>query len=383
MGFSAKEQAVRWGIKQNFGFGMMRLPLIGNDVDIEQTKRMVDAFIKAGFNYFDTAHGYLDKKSELAVRSCLTSRYDRNDYLLTDKLTGTYFKTREEIRPLFERQLAACGVDYFDFYLMHAQTKDLFEKFKRCHAYETAFELKREGKVKHVGLSFHDKPEVLDEILATYPEIELVQIQYNYLDCDDPAICSRACYDVCVKYDKPVVIMEPIRGGSLINLPPEGKKIADDLGVSPANLALRFAASPDHVMMVLSGMSSIAQMEDNLSFMKNFALISDAEREGAAKIAQLIRGQNAIPCTACRYCVAGCPKSIPIPDLFACHNSKKIFHNWNSDYYYSVLTKNKGRAGDCIKCGKCEKECPQHLPVRKYLAEVAEEFEKEEYVDED
>ena len=383
MSFSAKELAKSWGIKQNFGFGMMRLPMKGSDVDIEQTKKMVDAFIKAGFNYFDTAHGYIDKKSELAVRECLTSRYERKDYLLTDKLTGTYFNAEEEIRPLFNKQLAACGVDYFDFYLMHAQTKELFEKFKRCRAYETAFELKKEGKIRHVGLSFHDKPEVLDEILTEYPEIELVQIQYNYLDYEDPAINSRLCYEICVKHQKPVVIMEPIRGGSLINLPPEGKKIVQNLKISPANLALRFAASPDNVMMVLSGMSTINQMEDNLSFMKDFALLSDAEREGAKQIADLIRGQNAIPCTACRYCVDGCPKKISIPDLFACMNSKKIFHNWNSDYYYFVYTKNSGKASDCIKCGKCEVICPQHLTVRKYLEEVAEEFDKTEYNDED
>ena len=196
-----------FGIKKNFGFGCMRLPMIGEEVDIEQTKVMVDKFLEAGFNYFDTAHGYIQGKSELAVRECLAKRYPRESYMLTNKLTGNYFNKEEDIRPLFESQLEACGVEYFDFYLMHAQNATNFEKFKACRAYETAFELKKEGKVKHVGFSFHDSAEVLDKIISTYPEIEAVQIQFNYLDYEDATVESRKCYEVCRKHQKPIIVM--------------------------------------------------------------------------------------------------------------------------------------------------------------------------------
>ena len=240
-------------IKKNFGFGCMRLPMIGEDVDIEQTRQMVDLFLKEGFNYFDTAHGYIQGKSELAVRECLTSRYPREQYILTDKLTGNYFKKEEDIRPFFESQLEACGVDYFDFYLMHSQGSGNFPHFKSCRAYETAFELKKEGKIRHVGMSFHDTAEVLDQILTEYPQIEVVQIQFNYLDYEDPKIQSRLCYEVCRKHNKPIIIMEPVKGGSLVNLPKIAGDVLDELqGGSPASYAIRYAAGFPGVMMVLS-----------------------------------------------------------------------------------------------------------------------------------
>ena len=216
-------------VKKNFGFGCMRLPMNGDQVDIAETTRMVDEFLAQGFNYFDTAHGYIGGKSELALKECLTSRYPREAYSLTDKLTDSYFKTEADIRPFFESQLEACGVDYFDFYLMHAQNADNFKKFKACRAYETAFALKAEGRIRHVGLSFHDRAEVLDQILTEYPQIEVVQIQFNYLDYDDIAVQSRKCYEVCRKHGKPVLVMEPVKGGSLVNLPEEAKKVLDDL----------------------------------------------------------------------------------------------------------------------------------------------------------
>lgn len=189
-------------IKKNFGFGFMRLPMKGNEVDEEETKAMVDAFLKAGFNYFDTAHGYLQGKSEIALKHCLTSRYKREDYVLTDKLTANFFQKEEDIRPLFQSQLDACGVNYFDFYLMHAQGKINYPHFQACHAYETAFQLKKEGKIRHVGISFHDRPEFLDQILTEHPEVEVVQIQFNYLDYEDPAVASKGCYEVCRKHNK-------------------------------------------------------------------------------------------------------------------------------------------------------------------------------------
>ena len=211
-------------IKKNFGFGCMRLPMIGEEVDIEQTKQMVDAFLDAGFNYFDTAHGYIQGKSEKALKTCLTSRYPREKYILTDKLTANYFKTEADIRPFFESQLEICGVEYFDFYLMHAQGLVNYDHFKECRAYETAFALKKEGKIRHVGISFHDRAEVLERILTEYPEIEVVQIQFNYVDYDDPAVQSRKCYEVCRKFNKPVIVMEPVKGGNLVNLPDDAHR---------------------------------------------------------------------------------------------------------------------------------------------------------------
>ena len=230
-------------IKKNFGFGCMRLPMIGEEVDIEQTKQMVDAFLDAGFNYFDTAHGYIQGKSEKALKTCLTRRYPREKYILTDKLTANYFKTEADIRPFFESQLEICGVEYFDFYLMHAQGLVNYDHFKECRAYETAFELKKEGKIRHVGISFHDRAEVLERILTEYPEIEVVQIQFNYVDYDDPAVQSRKCYEVCRKFNKPVIVMEPVKGGNLVNLPEVAKAVLEDLhGGSPASYAIRFVA---------------------------------------------------------------------------------------------------------------------------------------------
>ena len=367
-------------VKKNFGFGCMRLPMNGDQVDIAETTRMVDEFLAQGFNYFDTAHGYIGGKSELALKECLTSRYPREAYSLTDKLTDSYFKTETDIRPFFESQLEACGVDYFDFYLMHAQNADNFKKFKACRAYETAFALKAEGRIRHVGLSFHDRAEVLDQILTEYPQIEVVQIQFNYLDYDDIAVQSRKCYEVCRKHGKPVLVMEPVKGGSLVNLPEEAKKVLDDLhGGSPASYAIRFAAGFPGMMMVLSGMSNMEQMKDNLSYMRDFKPLNETELAAVNKVQEIFHKMNMIPCTACRYCVEGCPKQISIPDLFAIMNIKQLHHDWNADYYYEEVHTAPGRrASDCLKCGKCEKICPQHLPIRKLLEDVAKEFDKPE-----
>ena len=366
-------------IKKNFGFGCMRLPMKDGEIDLAETSRMVDYFLEQGFNYFDTAHGYLQGRSETALKACLTSRHPRDSYILTNKLTGTFFKTEADIRPFFQSQLEACGVDYFDFYLMHAQSATFYQHFKKCRAYETAFALKAEGKIKHVGISFHDHAEVLEQILTDYPEIEVVQIQFNYVDYDDPAVQSRKCYEVCRRHGKPVLVMEPVKGGNLVNLPEEARKVLDELhGGSPASYAIRFAAGFPGMMMVLSGMSSMEQMKDNLSYMKDFQPLNETELEAVKKVQSIFCGMNLIPCTACRYCTDGCPRQIAIPDLFAVMNTKQIYHDWNADFYYNNVYTGAGRrASDCIQCGRCEKACPQHLPIRRLLTEIAAEFDKQ------
>ena len=365
-------------VHKNFGFGCMRLPMCGGEINYAEFNKMIDAFIENGFNYFDTAHGYHDGKSETAIRDCLVARYPRDKYILTNKLTNFYFKTEEDVRPFFESQLKICGVDYFDFYLMHAQSKEIFAHFKKCRAYEQALELKAEGKIKHFGISFHDTAEVLDRILTEYPQIEVVQIQLNYVDFDDPAVQSKKCLEVCNKHNKPVIVMEPVKGGNLVNLPDGAKKYFEELGkASPASYAIRFAAGCKGVFMVLSGMSDLAQVNDNISYMKDLKPLTEKELKAVQNVCGVFKGMNLIACTACRYCTAGCPKGISIPDLFACMNTKNIYRDWNADYYYNeVHTKTGGKASACIKCGKCEKACPQHLPIRDLLKSVAKEFEK-------
>ena len=367
-------------IKGNLGFGYMRLPMQDDQVDMEETCRMVDAFLDAGFNYFDTAHGYLDGKSEQAIKSCLTDRYPRDQYILTNKLTDAYFKSEEDIRPFFESQLAICGVDYFDFYLMHSQNKKIYPHFKACRAYETAFALKSEGKVRHVGISFHDTADYLEQILTEYPQIEVVQLQFNYLDYDDPTVQSRKCYEVCRKHGKPVLVMEPVKGGNLVKLPEAAATELDALhGGSFANYAIRFAAGFPGIAMVLSGMSNMEQMRDNISFMRNFTPLNENEMAAIEKVRDVFHGMRLISCTACRYCVAGCPVHIAIPDIFAAMNAKQLYHqDWNADFYYNTVHTGPGRkASDCVKCGRCENVCPQHLPIRQLLMDVAEEFEQQ------
>lgn len=354
----------------------MRLPMNGEEVNYKEFEEMTDTFLKAGFNYFDTARGYIQGKSETAIRECLVKRHPRESFILTDKLTEPYFEKEEDIRPFFESQLEACGVSYFDFYLMHAQNAENYKKFQRCHAYETAQKLKEEGKVRHVGISFHDTAEVLDMILTDHPELDVVQLQFNYVDYLDEEVQGKACYEVCVKHGKPVIVMEPVKGGKLIRLPKKAQDILDELkGGSTASYAIRFAAGFENIMMVLSGMSDMEQMNDNLSFMKEFQPLSQEERKAVEKVAEIFKDQKMISCTSCRYCTDGCPKQIPIPEIFSCVNDKIQYENEQSKKGYEEVTKDKGKASDCIQCGKCEKACPQHLEIRKLLKEVTKLFQ--------
>ena len=360
-------------MKGKFGFGFMRLPMDGDRVDIPHTTAMVDAFLEAGFNYFDTAHGYIGGQSETALRETLTSRYPRERYLLTNKLSPSYFDKQEDIREVFQQQLEACGVDYFDFYLMHAQNTDLFAKYKACKAYETALELKSEGKIRHMGISFHDKASVLDQILTEYPQIEVVQIQFNYLDYESPRVESRKCYEVCRKHGKPVIVMEPVRGGQLVNLPTAAVDILPSLGGgSNASYAIRFAAGFEGMCMVLSGMSDLDMVKDNCGFMADFKPLDDRELAAVRQVADVIDHLDLIPCTSCKYCVDGCPQSIRIPELFQCLNKKRRFSNNRSDAQYKEF---EVKASACVQCGQCEEVCPQQLPIRQLLVKVADEFE--------
>ena len=364
-------------VKKKLGFGCMRLPMKDGEVDLEQTSKMVDDFIANGFNYFDTAHGYLDEKSEVAVRECLTSRHDRSEYLLADKLSSNYFETNADIRPFFESQLKICGVDYFDFYLMHAQSSKNYPHYQECKAYEECYKLKEEGKIRHLGMSFHDTPEYLEKILNDHPEIEFVQLQFNYFDYDSQNVQSRACYEVCVKHNKPVIVMEPIKGGKLANLTDEARAVFDglDKNASSASYAVRFAASFENVFMVLSGMSSLQQMQDNISYMKDFKPLNNEELEAVKRVYDIIQSVPLIECTACHYCTSGCPMNIVIPEIFEILNNKTKFPNADTDRDYGFATKSHGKASDCIKCGKCEAVCPQHLMIRDLLVRAANELE--------
>lgn len=351
-------------IKKNFGFGMMRLPMVGEDVDIEQTCKMVDAFLEAGFNYFDTAHPYIQGKSEEAVKTCIADRYPREKFLLADKLSPNGFETEDQIRPLIDLMLEKCGVEYFDFFLMHAMSAARHEKYLNTHAYDIVQEYKAAGKLRHVGMSFHDSAEVLDRILTDRPEIEFVQLQFNYLDYEDPRVQSRLCYEVCEKHGKPVMVMEPVRGGALVNLPQEALELLPD--GSPASYALRYAAGFPLIAMVLSGMSDEAQMADNLATMSAFKPLTEAEHEAVKKVRTLYQAQHKVPCTACGYCVDGCPAGIPIPDIFALLNKKLAKEEYDESAYGTF----ENNGDSCVGCGACENACPQKLEIRHLLKEA-------------
>jgi len=356
-------------VKKNFGFGCMRMQMDGEQVDYAEFCRMIDAFLEAGFCYFDTAHGYIDGKSETAIRDCLVARYPREAFVLANKLSDWFFQSEEEIVPLFESQLKLCGVEYFDFYLFHCLNRTSYPKHKQCNSFEVIKQLKEQGKIRHIAMSFHDTADVLDMILSERPEIEAVQLQINYLDYDDPGVQSKACYDVAVKHGKKVIVMEPVKGGALVNLPEEAKPVLDALGGgSYASYALRYAASFPEVFMVLSGMGNMEMVEDNLRTMGNFVPFCEEEHQAVARVREIIRKIRQIPCTKCNYCADVCPKKIPVSQIFATYNehlsAKKTFDD--------VREQLAGmEASACIKCGKCEQVCPQNIKIRDNLDEIA------------
>ena len=352
------------GVKGRLGLGCMRFPLnTDKSIDKDTVMKMVDRFLEAGFNYFDTAHGYLDGRSEGMVREALTSRHQRSEYYLADKLSSAFFNKAEDIRPLFKSQLEACGVEYFDYYLMHAINKDLYQKYGKCDAFKISRQLKEEGLVRHVGMSFHDSAEVLRQILSEQGDtIEFVQLQLNYVDWDSDNIQSRLCYETCVEFNKPVIVMEPVKGGTLAQLLPEADRVFDQLSPrgSNASYAMRFVAGLENVKMILSGMSSTEQVEDNIKTIKEAKPLTPEETEAINKVTELIRKEGAIACTKCSYCTEVCPKGIDVPSIIAILNGKRP-----KEDYAKVTT--KAKASDCLHCGRCEKACPQHLPIRRHL----------------
>ncbi len=370
---------------KKLGFGLMRLPQGDpNDyasIDIETTKKMVDHFMEQGFTYFDTAWMYCGFKSEDAVKEVLTSRYPRDSFTLATKLHGGFFDTEEGMDEIFDTQLKKTGVDYFDYYLLHDIGEDHYKKYTKLHCFEWLAAKKEAGLVKHMGFSYHDGADLLDRVLSEHPEMEFVQLQLNYLDWESEAIQSRKCYEVCVKHGKPVIVMEPVKGGTLSNVPPQVEKMFKDYNpeMSVASWAIRFAASQPNVRIVLSGMGSMDMMCDNTGYMKDFKPLNAEEMALVEKARDTINASIAIPCTGCAYCVDGCPMNIAIPKYFSLYNAEKQEYAGKGftpqGGYYFRLTQNFGKASSCVECGMCEQVCPQHLPIRENLKLVAKQFE--------
>ena len=374
-------------LMKKLGFGLMRLPLLdpNNDaaVDVEQVKEMVDRFMAKGFTYFDTAIMYNGCASQRVAKAALVDRYPRESFTLATKLHSAFFNSLEDRDRVFNEQLEQTGAGYFDYYLIHGIEAGNYPKYEQYDCFNWLLEKKRQGLVRHAGFSFHDTPELLDEILTKYPELEFVQLQINYLDWESEWVQSRRVYEMAVKHGKPVVVMEPVKGGTLAKVPPEAKRLleAADPAMSVPSWAIRFAASLDNVMMVLSGMSNVAQMEDNLSYMQDFKPLTPDEMAMMEKVAGIINAKIAIPCTGCAYCTEGCPQQIPIPKYFSLYNEDMredlAEKGWTINFTnYENLAGKFGKASDCVACGQCEGVCPQHLPIIERLKDVAAHYER-------
>jgi predicted aldo/keto reductase-like oxidoreductase len=374
---------------KKLGFGCMRLPLLDeknrSSFDEEQVKEMADYFIENGFTYFDTAYMYHDYESENMVRRAVVERHPREAFTVADKLPVMQLKEKADHERIFQEQLSKVGVDYFDYYLLHSMNGSRIELLDKLGTWDFVEGKKKEGKVRNLGFSFHDDAETLDRILTEHPDFDFVQLQINYLDWDNRTIQSGRNYEVARKHGKKIVVMEPVKGGQLAKLPEEAMKILHKVSpdMSAASWAVRFAASLDGVMMVLSGMSTIGQMKDNTSYMKDFKALTDEEKDALEDVVRIVKAEKTIPCTACRYCVEGCPKHIAIPEYFALHNHE-ISPEKDSDFAYNnaqdrydELAETHGKAGDCIECKRCEKSCPQMIKITDELKKIAEEFEED------
>jgi len=363
------------------GFGLMRLPMLNNKIDVEQVKKMVDLFLAKGFIYFDTAYVYNNGDSERAIREALVDRYPRDKYLLATKLPAWMgAKTKEDAQQMFYTSLERTGAGYFDFYLLHNLGESRTQAFDRFGIWDFLKQRKEEGLIRHLGFSFHDKAAVLDKILTEHPEMEFVQLQINYADWNNPMIESRLCYEVARKHGKPIIIMEPVKGGMLASPPPTVSKILKDANpkVSLPSWAIRFAASLDGIITVLSGMSNLEQMEDNLSFMSNFEPLSENEHDIIKRAQVEISKVPSIPCTSCAYCMAGCPQSIAIPGIFKAMNLINVYSNEQAakgTYGWNTKGSKLNGASSCIACGQCEKVCPQHIKIIDELKKAAVIFD--------
>ncbi|MDE5598639.1 MAG: aldo/keto reductase [Lachnospiraceae bacterium] len=356
------------------GFGLMRLPKAASGkIDIEQTKKMVDMFMDAGMTYFDTAYVYDDGDSERAAKAALVDRYPRESFTLATKLCAWMGNHNEEAaKQQFYTSLERTGAGYFDYYLLHALQAGNYKLYDTYHIWDFVKEQKEKGLIKHWGFSFHATPDILDKILTEHPDAEFVQLQLNYADWENPNVTARANYEVARKHGKSIVVMEPVKGGALANPPEAVRNIfnAVDAGASYASWAIRYVASLDGIITVLSGMSNIEQMEDNLSYMKNFKALNEKEQTAVQKAQEAINGIKSIPCTACHYCTAGCPKKIPIPEIFAARNKQLIWGQLEEGKQaYEQATANAGGTSDCIACGQCERACPQQIKVIEKLKE--------------
>ncbi|MBQ6222273.1 MAG: aldo/keto reductase [Solobacterium sp.] len=371
---------------KKLGFGLMRLPVNDSsnaaDVDIEQVKQMVDLFMEKGFTYFDTAWMYNGFASENVAREALVSRYPRESFTLATKLHAGFINSLEDRDKVFNAQLEKTGAGYFDYYLLHGIEAAMYPKYEEFDCFNWLLEKKAQGLVKHAGFSFHDTPELLDEILTKHPEMEFVQIQLNYLDWESEWIQSRKVLETAVKHNKPVIVMEPVKGGTLAKVPADVEQMfkSADPEMSVPSWAIRFAASQPGVMVVLSGMSNLEQMEDNLSYMENFTPLTDEEKALCFKAADMINSKITVPCTGCSYCTEGCPMHISIPQYFSIYNEDMREDleekGWTINFTnYQILNKTFGKASDCIQCGQCEGVCPQHLPIIQYLQDVAKHYE--------
>ena len=346
------------------GFGLMRLPkLQDGSIDIEQVKVMTDKFIEAGGVYFDTAYVYDNGESEKAFKDAVADRYPRDKYFVCTKLNASVAKNEEDAKAQFNISLQRTGAQYFDFYLLHALQRNNYQKYDEYHLWDYVKDLKEKGLIKHYGFSFHADPELLEELLNKHPEVDFIQLQINYADWDNEEIASRQCYEIARKHNKPLTVMEPIKGGKLANPIEAVKKVFDETNpnASYASWAIRYVASLDGIITVLSGMSNIEQMEDNLSYMKDFKPLDESEKAVIENVQKILKGDEQIKCTACHYCTDGCPMSIPIPDIFSVMNKNIVGEDITG--LYDEATLGKGRASDCIECGQCENACPQRLPI--------------------